>query len=46
MKDLTTDIGKKYEDEAVNFLKKLNYKMNYIFDIIKIKIYIIIFHCF
>ncbi|MBQ4179030.1 MAG: YraN family protein [Elusimicrobia bacterium] len=27
MKELTTDIGKKYEDEAVNFLKKLNYKI-------------------
>lgn len=27
MKELTTVIGKKYEDEAVNFLKKLNYKI-------------------
>ena len=25
MKELTTDIGKKYEDEAINFLKKLKY---------------------
>lgn len=27
MKELTTNIGKKYEDEAVNFLKNLNYKI-------------------
>lgn len=27
MKELTTVIGKKYEDEAINFLKKLNYKI-------------------
>lgn len=27
MKELTTDIGKKYEDEAVNFLKNLKYKI-------------------
>ena len=27
MKELTTDIGKKHEDEAVNFLKKLNYEI-------------------
>jgi putative endonuclease len=27
MKELTTDIGKKYEDEAVNYLKNLKYKI-------------------
>ena len=27
MKELTIDIGKKYEDEAVNYLKEINYKI-------------------
>ena len=27
MKELTTDIGKKYEEEAVNYLKILKYKI-------------------
>lgn len=27
MKELTTEIGKKYEDEAVKFLKNLKYKI-------------------